>query len=148
MPNTPIDVVRRFYAAFASGEVAVFDDILTDDWELKPPLFGTPGTVEGEKQTIGYLHSVLTDITYTVEEIFECGDGVVACRNLLKGVQTAPFLGLSSVGAPIALMTMEFHYLKDGRIFKTWHLEDFFGVYMQLQQAGAQPETGSQGGGV
>ena len=72
----------------------------------------------------------------------------MACRNLLKGVQTAPFLGLSSVGAPIELMTMEFHYLRGDRIFKTWHLEDFFGVYLQLQRAGAQPEAGPNDGGA
>ncbi len=132
------DVVRQFYAIFASGDVSRFDDVLADGWELKPALFGMPGTRAGESQAIAYLHGVLSDISYTVEEIYDCGD-VVACRNTLRGVQRGPFLGLFAPGARIELMTMEFHTVKDGRIVRTWHLEDFFGVQQQLRAAGATP---------
>jgi SnoaL-like polyketide cyclase len=133
-----IATVRRFYEIFASGAVNGFDDILTDDWELKPALFGTPGTKAGEQQTIGYLHSVLADITYTVDDIHEAGD-TVACRNMLRGTLKAPFLGLNAPDMPIALMTMEFHHFRDQRIASTWHLEDFFGVYQGLLAGGATP---------
>ena len=142
MPNaTPTnqDVVRQFYAIFASGDVSGFDEVLAAGWELTPALFGMPGTRAGEEQAIGYLHGVLSDITYTVEEIYDCGGGVVACRNMLRGVQRGPFLGLFAPGAHIALMTMEFHTVEGGRIVRTWHLEDFFGVQQQLRDAGAKP---------
>ena len=131
-----IATVRRFYEIFASGEVEGLDEILADDWELKPPLFGTPGTKAGEQQTIGYLHGVLNAITYTVDDIHESGD-TVACRNMLRGTLKAPFLGLSAPGREIALMTMEFHHFKGDRIAVTWHLEDFFGVHQALLAAGA-----------
>lgn len=131
-----VATVRRFYEIFASGEVAGFDDILADGWELKPPLFGTPGTKAGEQQTIGYLHSVLGGISYTVDYIQESGD-TIACRNMLRGTLKAPFLGLSARGTEIALMTMEFHHFQGDRIAETWHLEDFFGVHQSLLAAGA-----------
>lgn len=136
--STEIDTVRKFYDIFASGEVDRFDEVLAPNWQLLPALFGSDGTVSGEKQTVSYLHSVASDITYTVEEIHDCGDGTVACRNLLKGRQTGPFLGLSATGAPFELMTMELHHLTDGRIDRTWHLEDFFGMQQQLLAAGAE----------
>ena len=54
-------------------------------------------------------------------------------------MQRRPFLNLSVVGARIELMTMEFHYFENDRIVRTRHIEDFFGVYLQLIAAGAQP---------
>ena len=133
-----IATVRRFYEIFATGEVAGFDEILTEGWELKPPLFGTPGTKAGEQHTIGYLHSVLDDISYTVDDIHQSGD-TVACRNMLRGRLKAPFLGLAAPGQGIAMMTMEFHHFEGDRIAVTWHLEDFFGVHQALLAAGATP---------
>lgn len=132
-----VALVRQFYSSFASGDTSVFDVILAADWELKPPLFGTPGTVDGEKQTVAYLHSVLSDISYTVEDIYECGDHVVAARNVLRARQTGPFLGLAPTGQAIELMTMEFHHVQGEKIRLTWHIEDFFGVYQNLLAAGA-----------
>jgi ketosteroid isomerase-like protein len=139
--STNTDLVRRFYDAFGRGRTEIFDEILADDWELKPPLFGTPGTRDGEKQTVGFLHGVLSDISYTVEDIYDCDDGVVAARNLLRARQTGPFLGLAPTGGPIELMTMEFHHVREGRIVLTWHIEDFFGVYQALLAAGAKPQA-------
>jgi ketosteroid isomerase-like protein len=139
MTTSNQDTVRQFYAVFASGDVAGFDSVLAEGWELKPALFGMPGTRAGEEQAIAYLHGVLDEITYTVEEIYDCGGGVVACRNTLRGTQRGPFLGLFAPGARIELMTMEFHTLVDGRIVRTWHLEDFYGVQQQLRAAGARP---------
>ena len=134
-----IDTVRKFYAVFASGEVSGFDEILTESWELMPALFGTPGTKDGEKQSVGYLHSVLSDITYTVDDVYECNGTVVAARNTMRARQTGEFLGLSATGEAIELMTMEFHHFEGDRVAMTWHLEDFFGVYQALLKAGAKP---------
>lgn len=36
--TTDISTVRRFYEVFATGEVSGFDEVLAEDWELKPPL--------------------------------------------------------------------------------------------------------------
>ena len=133
-----IETVRKFYGIFVSGNTAGFDEILTDDWELKPALFGTPGTKAGESQSIGYLHSVLADISYDVDDIYLASDNVVSCRNMLRATLKGPFLGLDAPGERIELMTMEFHHFRGERIALTWHLEDFFGVYQKLQAAGAK----------
>lgn len=134
-----IAAVKKFYEVFNTGDVSGFDDILALDWQALPAVPGNPGGRDGQKGTIGFLRSVLSDLTYSVEEIYACGPDVVACRCVLRGTQQRPFLGLSPTGAPLELMTMEFHYFKDGKISSTRHLEDFFGVYQQLLAAGAQP---------
>ncbi len=103
------------------------------------PAPGNPGWREGQKGTVHFLRSVLADLACTVEEIYECNAEVVACRCALRGVQQGPFLNLSAVSAPIELMTMESHHFEGDRIVCTGHIEDFFGVYLQLLAAGAKP---------
>jgi len=134
-----IAAVKKFYEVFSTGDVSGFDDILASDWQPLPAMPGNPGGRDGQKGTVGFLRSVLANLAYSVEEIYECGPDVVACRCLLRGVQQGPFLGLSPTGAPFELMTMEFHYFKEGKIIQTRHLEDFFGAYQQLLAAGATP---------
>jgi predicted ester cyclase len=134
-----IAAVRKFYEVFASGDIAGFDAILAQDWQPLPAVPGNPGGRDGQKGTVQFLRAVLDDLAYTVEEIYECNDDIVACRCCLSGVQRRPFLNLSVVGARIELMTMEFHYFDNDRIVRTRHIEDFFGVYQQLLAAGAQP---------
>lgn len=134
-----INAVKKFYEVFSTGDLTGFDQILAGNWQPLPAVPGNPGGREGQKGTVGYLRAVLSDLTYSVEEIYECAPDVVACRCVLRGVQRGPFLGLSATGAAIELATMEFHYFQNGQIVATRHLEDFFGVYQQLLSAGATP---------
>ena len=142
MPENPIsniDSVRKFYEVFTTGNTGDFDDILAENWRPLPAVPGNPRGRDGQKGTVGYLHSVLGDLSYTVEEIYACGDTVVACRCLLSGVHRGPFLGLAATHQRIELMTMEFHYFSEGQIIRTRHLEDFFDVWQKLLAAGAKP---------
>ena len=143
MPNH-IAMVQKFYEVFTTGNTAAFDDILASDWQPLPAVPGNPGGREGQKGTVGFLHSVRAELSYTVEDIYECSPPVVACRCALRGTQKGAFLGLSAVGAPIELMTMEFHYFKNDQITSTRHIEDFFGVYQGLLAAGAKPLSESR----
>lgn len=139
MQSKHIVAVHKFYDVFTTGDISGFDEILAPDWQPLPAVPGNPGGREGQKGTVHFLHSVLAELAYTVEEIYECNAEVVACRCALRGVQQGPFLKLSQVGARIELMTMEFHYFEGDRIVSTRHIEDFFGVYQQLLAAGAKP---------
>ncbi len=146
MQSQHIAAVHKFYDVFTTGDVSGFDDILAPDWQPVPAVPGNPGGREGQKGTVHFLRSVLGDLSYTVEEIYECNAEVVACRCALRGLQQGTFLNLSAVGARIELMTMEFHYFEAGRILRTRHIEDFFGVYQQLLAAGARPMAAAGAG--
>lgn len=140
------DLVRRFYEIFASGEVDRVDELLSEGWQLHPAQFGSDGSVQSEKDSVRMVHGMLDDLTYDIEEIHDCGDGTVACRTMLRGTRVGPFLGVEPTRARIELMTMEFHHVQDGRIHRTGHLEDFFGVQQQLLAAAgraAGPATGA-----
>lgn len=65
--RSKIDAVHSFYEVFNTGDVSIFDEILTEDWQPLPPVPSNPGGRDGQKGTVMYLNSVLSDIRYTVE---------------------------------------------------------------------------------
>jgi predicted ester cyclase len=141
---TKIETVQKFYEIFASGKKSQFAEILTADWDKRPQLAGRPKIENGEAETVEYLHSLLSDITYDVDDIYQASESVVVCRNMLRGTIKDQFLGLRLPGEKIELMTMEFHHFDGDRIALTWHLEDFFGVYQKLLAKGGEaiPQSG------
>jgi predicted ester cyclase len=140
---TKIETVRKFYEIFASAETSKFSEILTANWDKRPQLTGRPKIENGEAETVEYLHSLLSEISYDVDDIYQASESVVVCRNMLRGTIKDQFLGLRRPGERIELMTMEFHHFDGDRIALTWHLEDFFGVYQKLLAKGddAMPKS-------
>jgi predicted ester cyclase len=128
---TPRELVENFYSAFDRNQPALLADTLALDWKAIPPVPGNPGGLSGQQQTIGMLHTVFGDFSYTPVEIIEAGDTIVA-RALLKGRHIGTFLGVPATQREIVMQTIEIHRIVNGRIAETHHIEDFFGAYMQM----------------
>jgi predicted ester cyclase len=134
--KTPEALGLAFYAAFDQNNPALFDDVLAVDWKPHPPVPGNPGGRAGQQGTLAFLHQVFADFRYQVEEVIVAENRVI-CRALLTGKQVGEFLGIAARGKTVAMSTMEIHTVKDGLITDTWHIEDFFGAYMQLPSTSA-----------
>ncbi|MET9482742.1 ester cyclase [Streptomyces sp. NPDC006638] len=106
--------------------------VLAAEWTAEPPLPVGPGPDEW-KGTTGYLRSVLADLTFTIEDIVVDGDRV-AVRHVTTGKQVAELLGIPSTGRQVAIRASDYHRIEDGRIVRSWHLEDYYGVVQQLGQ--------------
>jgi predicted ester cyclase len=74
---------------------------------------------------------VFTDLTTTIEDVVVSGD-LVAVRSVSRGVHTGELLGVPGTGRRIEFRASDFHRLENGRIARTWHLEDYFGIATQL----------------
>ncbi len=129
--KTPEQLARAFYEAFDLNHPELLDDVLAVDWKPHPPVPGNPGGRAGQQGTLAFLHQVFADFRYQVEEVIVAENRIV-CRALLTGRQVGEFLGIPATGRTVVMSTMEIHTVKDGRITDTWHIEDFFGAYMQL----------------
>jgi len=124
--------VRRFYEPLGTGDIAVLDEALAADWEAVPALRTGPGP-EGWKASIAHLRGVFTDLTVTIEDIVVSGDGsTVAVRSVNRGVHAGELLGVPATGRQIEFRACDVHHLQNGRITKSWHLEDYFGIATQL----------------
>lgn len=122
--------VRRFYEPLSTGDTSVIDEALAPDWEAVPAMRTGPGA-DGWKASVGHLRGVFTDLTTTIEDVVVSGD-LVAVRSVSRGVHTGELLGVPGTGRQVEFRACDFHRLEKGRIARTWHLEDYFGIATQL----------------
>lgn len=122
---------RRFYEALSTGDLSLVDESLATTWEQIPSSeHSSPGSI-GWKETIGFLRSVFPDITVTVEDLIVSGD-TVAVRTLARGTQRAELMGIPASGRTVQFRSADFHRIENGRIAKSWNLDDYFGMLTQL----------------
>ncbi|MDF6045867.1 ester cyclase [Streptomyces sp. JH14] len=66
-----------------------------------------------------------------MEHVVESGD-LVAVRSVGRGVHAGPLLGVEGTGREVEFRASDFHRLAGGRIVRTWHVEDYFGIATQI----------------
>jgi steroid delta-isomerase-like uncharacterized protein len=74
---------------------------------------------------------VFRDLRVTNEDIIEAGDKVVV-RSIFEGTHVGDFAGFPAKGRPIKIMAIDIHQFRDGKIARTWHLEDWLGGLFQM----------------
>lgn len=122
--------VRRFYEVLSTGDTTLVDEALAPDWEAVPAL-RTGAGADGWKASIVHLRGVFSDLTVRIEDVVVSGD-VVAVRSVNRGVHSGELLGVPGTGRQIEFRACDVHRLADGQIVQTWHLEDYFGIAMQI----------------
>ncbi|GAA2279173.1 hypothetical protein GCM10010415_54460 [Streptomyces atrovirens] len=130
MANDDEIAVRRFYEALSTGDSTLADDALAAGWEAVPPL-RTGGGPEGWKASIAHLRGVFGDLTVEIEHVVVNGD-MVAVRAVSRGKHTGELLGVEGTGREVEFRAADFHQVVDGRIVRTWHLEDYFSIATQI----------------
>ncbi|MEU2355992.1 ester cyclase [Streptomyces misionensis] len=130
MPTDNEIAVKRFYDALATGDTSLVDAALAPDWEAVPALRTGPGA-DGWKKSIEHLRGVFSGLTVTIADVVASGD-MVAVRSVGRGVHVGALLGVDGTGREVEFRASDFHQVVDGRIVRTWHLEDYFGIAAQI----------------
>ncbi|MER6075740.1 ester cyclase [Streptomyces sp. NPDC001817] len=130
MPTDNEIAVRLFYEALSTGDTALVDEALAADWDAVPPLRAGSGP-EGWKASIAHLRGVFSDLTIEIEDVVADGDKV-AVRAVSRARQTGDLLGVEGTGREVEFRAADFHRVVDGRIVRTWHLEDYFAIATQI----------------
>jgi steroid delta-isomerase-like uncharacterized protein len=130
----PEAAVRQFYRALSTGDASLLDEILADDWEDIPLPPGTgPGRENFKAQGLAWVRAAFPDLVVANEDVIASADGSkVAVRSVSRGTQSGAVLGIPGTGKRAEFRAVDIHHLKDGVIVRTWHLEDFLGMAMQL----------------
>jgi steroid delta-isomerase-like uncharacterized protein len=127
--------IETLYRAFSDGNPDLLDQAVTADWQDIPLApHEAPGR-DGMKPLIRDFTAAFGDLNITVHEMIGVA-GRAAVRGEITGTHRGPWFGIPPTGKPFRLPIHEFHYIKDGRLTHTWHLEDWFGW---LFQVGAWP---------
>ena len=125
------ETVKLFYQAFSSNQPDLLDQVLAPEWEDIPLNPGQKAGRDGFKPMIGGFNQTISGLKITNDEIIEAGDKVVV-RSTIEGTQAGPFAGFPSKGRPLKIMAIDIHQFKDGKVVKTWHIEDWLSGLFQM----------------
>jgi predicted ester cyclase len=125
------ETVDLLYRAFALKDISLLRRAVTSDWEYIP---ASPGQLPGPDKMIpvfAELSSALPDMEIKILDVL-IHDNRVAVRAEVTGTQSGPLMGIAATSKPVHFAIHSFHELRDGRVAKTWHLEDWLSVFRQL----------------
>ena len=125
------ETIKLFYQAFSANIPALLDQVLAPEWDDIPLNPGQGPGRDAFKPVLSGFHSVFKNLKFTNEDILESGNKVVV-RSTIEGTQAGDFAGIPSKGRSVKIMAIDIHEFKDGKVVKTWHVEDWLSGLFQM----------------
>jgi predicted ester cyclase len=103
----------------------------SDKWESLGDYSGKNKTREAFVGQMGGFAKLIPDLNWKVEEMHQDGDTVIV-RSRATGTPKGKFFGVDGEGRSFDIMTIDIHDLEDGKIVRSYHVEDWAGALRQL----------------
>jgi predicted ester cyclase len=123
--------VQRLYDAFSLKNPDLIDDAVSADWRDIPLGPGQGPGPEGMKPVIRSVIAAFPDVRIVIHDMLQL-PGKIAVRGEITGTHQGELFGIAPTGKTVGFPIHEFHALDGQRITTTWHLEDWFGLFLQL----------------
>jgi len=104
-------LVRRWIDAWIAMDLDVLDEIFARDYVVNETLIG----VDGVKQAVQFLHTVLSGISAELHEIVAEGDKVVI-RWTIRGRHAGNFMGIPPTGKELELTGINIYQILGNKI--------------------------------
>ncbi|AME27009.1 ester cyclase [Burkholderia sp. PAMC 26561] len=132
MPHSPQRrLIVDFYRAIAAHDIELLRTVVSRDWQYIPAIsddqFGPDQLIPAFKRLAFGLRKMKIDLLDVL-----VSDDRVAVRASVSGTQTGPIIGVAATSKPIKFAVHAFHEVKNGKIMRTWHLEDWLSVFQQI----------------
>ena len=131
------DLIAPWYGLFnvaTRGDVrAVQEAVLTEDYESCAGYL--PGECWGRETSIKVVSNFATtipDMTFEIREVLAAGDRVVV-RGEVTGTPSGDLFGVPHSGKSFRIMAVDIQTIRDGRIAKTYHMENWLSAIGQLR---------------
>ncbi|MEO8278073.1 MAG: ester cyclase [Ideonella sp.] len=129
--------IAPLYATFTQpvkGDVkTLLDGATTDDWQSCSG--DSPKECRGRDVSIRVFEGfgkAIPDMKHEIREVIVAGDKVIV-RGELSGTPAGDFFGVPHTGRSFKIMALDIQTVKDGKIAKTYHLEDWAAAISQLK---------------
>jgi steroid delta-isomerase-like uncharacterized protein len=130
--ETHKDLVRRLVdEAQSRGNLAIVDELLTDDFVDHTPFPGVPPTRDGVKMLFGYLRAAFPDLHVRIDEQVADSEKVVT-RKTFAGTHRGEFMGAPPTGRPVSWEVIDILTFRDGRIAEHRVILDRLGIQEQI----------------
>ncbi|WP_416414692.1 ester cyclase [Pantoea sp. App145] len=125
--------VEKLYQAFSLQNPDLVDEAVTPDWDDIPLAPGQTAGPAGLKPIIREFIHAFPDVQIIIHDLIQV-PGQIAVRAEITGTHQGTIMGIEATGKSVSFRLHEFHQLNGERITTTWHMEDWFGLFMQLDQ--------------
>lgn len=125
-------LMQQFYAAFEKQDVEALRAVVTEGWQDLPLApTQTPGP-DGVAPVFAMLANAFDSLEVIVDDVLADGDRV-GVRARMRGIHVGTLFGVEPKKTRFEIALHEFHELRDGRIARTYHLEDWLAFFMQTE---------------
>jgi predicted ester cyclase len=131
------DIVAPWYGLFnvaTRGDVkAVQEQVLTADYESCSGYL--PGECWGRDTSIKVVSNFsksIPDMKFDIKEVLVSGDRIIV-RGEVAGTPAQALFGAPPTGKSFRIMTIDIQTIRDGKIAKTFHMENWLSALGQLQ---------------
>jgi steroid delta-isomerase-like uncharacterized protein len=114
-----------------TGEVELLDEALSPDWRGFPAP-GVEVKADALKPIVAAFATAFPDAQVTVHDIVAT-PGHVAIRAEVTGTHKGDWLGVPATNKSCVIAMHAFHHVEDGRVVRSWPLDDIFGWMQQVK---------------
>ncbi len=125
--------VETFYRAFSDKNPDLVDEVLAPTWDDIPLAPGQGPGPEGIKPIIRSVVAAFPDVRITLHDVIQ-EPGRIGVRAEISGTHLGALFGIAPTGKRVSFRLHEFHMLDGKQVLATWHLEDWFGLFLELGQ--------------
>jgi len=130
-------VLDPWYSQFT---VATRGDVQAIEEKVVSPDFKTcngslPGECWGRSDSIRVisgLGNAIPDLKFELKEMIISGDRVTVLGEV-SGTPVAPLFGQPATGKPFRMMTLDLQTIEDGKLTRTYHMENWLSALGQLR---------------
>ena len=128
-------IVKKFYDLLSNpgskSHVTAFEDATSATWESIGDYSGKAKTRPAFIGQMGGFAKLIPDLNWAVQQMHQDGN-TVTVRSRATGTPVAPLFGVDGEGRSFDIMTIDIHELQDGKIVRSYHVEDWAGALQQL----------------
>ncbi len=131
------DLIAPWYSLFniaTRGDVrAIQEAVLTEDYESCAGYL--PGECWGRETSIKVVANfanTIPDMRFELKEVLVAGDRVVV-RGEVTGTPSGELFGVPHSGKSFRIMAVDIQTIRDGKVAKTYHMENWLSAIGQLR---------------
>ena len=125
-------IIAPFYQALNAGNdaPAMINQVTSADWMS----CGGNEVCRSRDQvgaSIASLEKAVPDLKWEIKDVLVSGDRVIV-RGEATGTPSGLFMGVPPAGRSFRIMSIDVHTIRDGKLTRSYHVEDWMGATRQL----------------
>lgn len=142
--------VQKFYDFLSNPgsdvHAKAFSEATSTSWQSIGNYSGQNKNQDAFKGQMNGFSKLIPDLNWAVQSMHQDGN-TITVRSRATGTPEGPLFGVNGEGRQFDILTIDIHELNDGKISKTYHVEDWSGALRQLTSAEAAKAQAAQAEG-